>query len=64
MGSTMAPVGATLFLVRGSALYQEIRAGLVVAPVCFNQDVKALVPTARIVPKFLTYTLLEAFTLF
>ena len=58
MGSTMAPVGATLFLVRGSALYQEIRAGLVVAPVCFNQDVKALVPTARIVPKFLTYTLL------
>lgn len=58
VGSTMAPVGATLFLVRGSALYHEIRAGLVVAHVCFNQDVKALVPTARIAPKFLTYSLL------
>lgn len=54
----MAPVGATLLLVRGSALYKEIRAGLVVAPVCFNQDVKALVPTPAVVPKFLTYSLL------
>ena len=58
VGSKMAPVGATLFLVRGSALHNEIRAGLVVAPVCFNQDVKALVPSPRIVPKFLTYSLL------
>jgi type I restriction enzyme S subunit len=58
MGSKMAPVGATLFLVRGSALYNEIRAGLVVAPVCFNQDVKALVPASSVVPKFLTYSLL------
>ena len=58
VGSKMAPVGATLFLVRGSALYNEIRAGLVVAPVCFNQDIKALVPSPRIVPKFLTYSLL------
>ena len=58
MGSKMAPVGATLLLVRGSALHNEIRAGLVVAPVCFNQDVKALVPNPRIVPKFLTYSLL------
>ena len=58
VGSKMAPVGATLFLVRGSALHNEIRAGLVVAPVCFNQDVKALVPSPRIMPKFLTYSLL------
>jgi restriction endonuclease S subunit len=51
----MAPVGSTLLLVRGSALHKEIRASLVAAPVCFNQDVKALVPTSRIDPRFLTY---------
>ena len=54
----MAPIGSTLFLVRGSALYNEIRAGLVVKPVCFNQDVKALVPDSSVEPKFLTYALL------
>eukprot|EP01031_Cornospumella_fuschlensis_P021633 gene21633-26505_t len=54
----MAPIGSTLFLVRGSALYNEIRAGLVVKPVCFNQDVKALVPDSSVEPKFLTYSLL------
>ncbi len=58
LGSKMAPVGATLLLVRGSALYNEIRAGLVVAPVCFNQDVKALVPAPKLEPRFLTYSLL------
>ena len=57
-GSKMAPVGSTLFLVRGSALYNEIRAGLVVKPVCFNQDVKALIPNPNVSPKFLTYSLL------
>jgi type I restriction enzyme S subunit len=55
-GSKMAPLGSTLVLVRGSALHSEIRASLVVAPVCFNQDVKALVPSDHIVPKFLTYS--------
>jgi len=58
VGSKMAPIGSTLFLVRGSALYNEIRAGLVVKPVCFNQDVKALVPDSSVEPKFLTYSLL------
>ncbi len=54
----MAPVDSTLLLVRGSALHNEIRAGLVVAPVAFNQDVKALVPNATLEPKFLTYFIL------
>jgi len=53
----MAPLGSTLLLVRGSALHKEIRASLVAAPVCFNQDVKALVPTPRIDPRFLTYSI-------
>lgn len=57
-GSKMAPVDSTLLLVRGSALHNEIRAGLVVAPVAFNQDVKALVPNATVEAKFLTYYIL------
>ncbi len=54
-GSKMAPLGSTLLLVRGSALHSEIRASLVTSPVCFNQDVKALVPSQALIPKFLTY---------
>ena len=57
VGSKMAPLRSTLVLVRGSALHSEIRAALVTAPVCFNQDVKALVPAAGLEPKFLTYSI-------
>lgn len=57
-GSKMAPLESTLLLVRGSALHNEIRAGLVVAHVSFNQDVKALIPTRSIEPKFLTFYIL------
>jgi type I restriction enzyme S subunit len=53
-GSKMAPVGSSLLLVRGSALHKEILCGLVTRPVCFNQDVKALVPNSHVVPRFLT----------
>ena len=56
-GSKMAPVNSTLLLVRGSALHKEIRAGLVIQPLAFNQDVKALIPNAAIVPKYLTHAL-------
>lgn len=56
-GSKFAPIHSTLVLVRGSALHSEIRASLVTARVCFNQDVKALVPNASIEPKFLTYSI-------
>lgn len=57
-GSKMAPLYSTLLLVRGSALHKFIRAGLVVAPVCFNQDVKALIPNGSINPKYLTVYIL------
>ena len=50
----MAPVGSSLLLVRGSALHNEILCGLVMRPVCFNQDVKALVPNSQVIPRFLT----------
>lgn len=57
-GSKMAPINSTLLLVRGSALHNEVRAGLVVEPVCFNQDVKALVPAKSVNPKYLTIYLM------
>jgi type I restriction enzyme S subunit len=53
-GSKIAPANSTLLLVRGSALHNDIRAGLVVAPVSFNQDVKCLFPDATVHPKYLT----------
>ncbi|MCI4674580.1 restriction endonuclease subunit S [Candidatus Mycolicibacterium alkanivorans] len=56
-GSNLAPKGATLVLVRGMALHRETRIGLAQLPVSFNQDVKALVPKAGIVPEFLLYAL-------
>ncbi|OAI07598.1 restriction endonuclease subunit S [Methylomonas methanica] len=57
-GSKMAPLGAILLLVRGSALHNEIRAGMVVEPVAFNQDVKALVPAKGLDARFLTFFIL------
>lgn len=57
-GSKMAPIDSTLLLVRGSALHNEIRAGIVRNPVCFNQDVKALIPNESAYPVYLTYSIL------
>ena len=57
-GSKMAPLHSILLLVRGSALHNEIRSGIVVKPVCFNQDVKALVPNKSIFPKYLALYIL------
>ena len=58
VGSKMALTGAVLLLVRGSALHKEIRAGVVVSPVAFNQDVKALIPSPGLDSQFLAYYLL------
>jgi type I restriction enzyme S subunit len=58
-GSKLAPVGSTLLLVRGMALHHEVRAGIVRRPVSFNQDVKALVPSPRVLPEFLTHAILS-----
>lgn len=57
-GSKMAPINSTLLLVRGSALHNEIRAGIVCRPVCFNQDVKALISSKHLYPRYLTYSIL------
>ncbi len=58
-GTRLAPVGSTLILVRGMSLLEEIRAGRVLRPVAFNQDVKALVPhEGTLYPPFLLYLVL------
>ena len=54
----MAPIGSVLILVRGSALHNEIRAGLVIEPVSFNQDVKALIPIDILDSRYLTFFIL------
>lgn len=54
-GSKIAPIGSVLILVRGSALHNVIRAGIVVAAVAFNQDVKALIPSKYLDSRFLTF---------
>lgn len=56
-GSRMAPVGASLILVRGMSLHRETRIGMADRPVSFNQDIKAVVPKAGLTPEFLLYSL-------
>lgn len=56
-GSKLAPKGSSLVLVRGMALHREIRVGMAMRPLAFNQDVKALVPKAGLLPKYLVYAL-------
>ena len=58
VGSKLAPMGATLVLVRGMALRHEVRVGLAMLPVSFNQDVKALIPRPGLLPRYLTYSIL------
>jgi type I restriction enzyme S subunit len=57
-GSRIAPAGASLILVRGMSLLEEIRIGQATRDLAFNQDVKALVPAPTVDPWFLTYALL------
>src|ERR1039458_8870535 len=40
-GGPIAPVGSTLILVRGMSVHREVRAGVVIQPVAFNQDVRS-----------------------
>ncbi|WP_170166847.1 restriction endonuclease subunit S [Actinomyces bovis] len=59
-GSNLAPVGASLILVRGMSLLQEIRIGFAARPVAFNQDVKAIVARSDILPRYLNLALRAA----
>jgi len=52
-GSKMALKGTLLLLVRGSMLWNRIPVGIATRDVAFNQDVKALAPTKKILSEFL-----------
>lgn len=58
-GTAIAPEGSTLVLVRGMTLLKEVPIALTTRDVCFNQDVKAVVPSAAIDSRFLAYTLAQ-----
>ncbi|MFK5923794.1 MAG: restriction endonuclease subunit S [Verrucomicrobiota bacterium] len=52
-GSKMALKGTLLLLVRGSMLWNRIPVGITTRDVAFNQDVKALTPTGKVLAGFL-----------
>jgi type I restriction enzyme, S subunit len=58
--SRVAPVNATLVLVRGMTLLDDVPICSLAREMAFNQDVKAIVPTKEIEPDYLTYALLAA----
>ena len=49
----LAPVGSLLILVRGMGLANGVPIGEVVAPVAFNQDLRAIHPPSTLLPRFL-----------
>lgn len=58
-GTRLAACGATLVMVRGMGLHEEVRMSQAACDVAFNQDVKALVPQG-IHPTLLLFALLDA----
>ncbi len=57
-GTRQVPVGTLLLLTRGMRLLKELPICVTQRPMAFNQDVKALLPNARIDPSFLPYLVL------
>jgi len=58
--SRIAPLTATLMLVRGMTLLDDVPICSLTREMAFNQDVKAIVPNEEIDPDYLTYALLAA----
>ncbi len=50
---TLAPPGSLLFVVRGMSLANEFRVGVTQRAVTFNQDLRGLIPHAKIDPYYL-----------
>ena len=57
-GTTQAPAGTLLLLTRGMRLLKELPVCVTQQPMAFNQDIKALLPKARIYPSFVPYLVL------
>lgn len=58
-GVTLAAPGSILILVRGMTLLKDLPLGVAMRAMAFNQDVKALVPSADIRPHYLAYVLIS-----
>jgi type I restriction enzyme S subunit len=56
-GTQMVPPGTILMVVRGMILAHSFPVALAVAPLCFNQDIKALRPSDEFDPEFVLYWL-------
>ncbi len=57
-GTRQVPVGTILLLTRGMRLLKELPVCVIERPMAFNQDIKALLPKARVDPSFLPYLVL------
>jgi len=55
--SSVAPVDSLLILVRGMTLHKDVPVCLAGRDVAFNQDIKALIVSKEILPKYLLYFL-------
>ena len=57
-GTKLVPAGTILLLTRGMTLLKDVPVCVAERPMAFNQDVKALLPKARVDPSFLSYLIL------
>jgi type I restriction enzyme S subunit len=56
-GSRIVPPKTVFIVVRGMVLAKDVPVAITEAPMAFNQDMKALLPSERINPDFLLYAL-------
>jgi type I restriction enzyme S subunit len=56
-GSKLAPVGSVLIVVRGMILAKTVPVALAEVPMAINQDMKAIVPNARLDSSYLLYAM-------
>jgi type I restriction enzyme S subunit len=56
-GSSLAPAESVFVVIRGMILAKDVPVALAEVPMAFNQDMKAIIPGARIMPSFLLYAL-------
>jgi type I restriction enzyme S subunit len=56
-GSRIVPPRTVFIVVRGMVLAKDVPVAITEAPMAFNQDMKALLPSERINPDFLLYAL-------
>ncbi len=57
-GSRLVPVKTIFVVTRGMVLAKDVPVAIVEAPMAFNQDMRALLPTGAIDPDFLLYAII------